>query len=499
MDSPRQNKSLHWYKNKNSLPPFVLSRKFTSNQPDAPNFQSAALFPWSVESISTLFHGTLKPDGWQELIHEYVDVVAVASSDALYIFHTQKIIEPICVKLPKDQGEGKQLPADKIHIAWALTSDNPLEPLLIFSHLSLLYVFNIKHRCIISHLRGHGGAITSVAVHPVMLNIFCTTSRDFSTRIYDLSLSPQQDPQNSHWPPGQQRSLAGAAHGFHMTEPEGNGIGRCIIVLMGGRSGGHQAAVLGAAFHPVLPVVATCGLDRNVKIWVVHPDSSVSITRQDKPLFSSSRIHKARVLGVKWLKHDILLTYSAPSVIRKCSDDEGFETSLEPSQLAIWRWLGVDRFFPPSAANAQQSMLRGCASDYQESSSFTFISVYALPNTPDQYTTPQVDLYQSTWHDPIALLTFPGATSLSMINLAHLHPRKPPPFPYEAVSVDGDRRHLTASEPEGNERTNRLPGWTINTESVAGEALEACFMGMEGKAIVGVGTKGSIWFWQLEC
>ena len=31
-----------------------------------------------------------------------------------------------------------------------------------------------------------------------------------------------------------------------MTEKEGSGSGRCIIVLMGGRSGGHQAAVLGA-------------------------------------------------------------------------------------------------------------------------------------------------------------------------------------------------------------------------------------------------------------
>jgi polycomb protein EED len=64
-----------------------------------------------------------------------------------------------------------------------------------------------------------------------------------------------------------------------MTEAEGKGNGRCIIVLMGGRSGGHQAAVLGAvrwtshidvmitlinypikAFHPQLPVLATCGV-----------------------------------------------------------------------------------------------------------------------------------------------------------------------------------------------------------------------------------------------
>jgi hypothetical protein len=31
-----------------------------------------------------------------------------------------------------------------------------------------------------------------------------------------------------------------------MSETEGVGIGRCVLVLMGGRSGGHRAAVLGA-------------------------------------------------------------------------------------------------------------------------------------------------------------------------------------------------------------------------------------------------------------
>ena len=59
------------------------------------------------------------------------------------------------------------------------------------------------------------------------------------------------DLKNPHWPPNTQKSFAGAAHGLHMTEPEGEGegIGRCIIVLMGGRSGGHQAAVLGAVSY----------------------------------------------------------------------------------------------------------------------------------------------------------------------------------------------------------------------------------------------------------
>ena len=64
-----------------------------------------------------------------------------------------------------------------------------------------------------------------------------------------------EHPNNPHWPPDTRPSLAGAAHGLHMNEREGSGLGRCIIVLMGGRSGGHQAAVLGAVCcHPPLQV-----------------------------------------------------------------------------------------------------------------------------------------------------------------------------------------------------------------------------------------------------
>ena len=46
--------------------------------------------------------------------------------------------------------------------------------------------------------------------------------------------------------------MAGPAHGLHMYESEGEGLGRCMFVLMGGRSGGHQAAVL-ASVKYLLP------------------------------------------------------------------------------------------------------------------------------------------------------------------------------------------------------------------------------------------------------
>ena len=66
--------------------------------------------------------------------------------------------------------------------------------------------------------------------------------------MYDLDLTPVTEPNNPHWPPAHynKQSRAGPAHGLHANIPEGYGRGRCTIVLVGGRSGGHDAAVLGA-------------------------------------------------------------------------------------------------------------------------------------------------------------------------------------------------------------------------------------------------------------
>lgn len=48
-----------------------------------------------------------------------------------------------------------------------------------------------------------------------------------------------------------------AAAGIHASSPEGDGPGLCIIILVGGRSGGHQAAVLCAV--------------RRLDLWVALP------------------------------------------------------------------------------------------------------------------------------------------------------------------------------------------------------------------------------------
>jgi hypothetical protein len=144
----------------------------------------------------------------------------------------------------------------------------------------------------------------------------------------------------------------------------------------------------------VLPLIATCGvsysniigstsylhlreLDRTVKIWYLPLlDSAEKLSREDKPLFSSSRIHKARVLSVTWseltafpcyisliqaprLSHDILLTHGAPAHMRR-NPEVSEDMYLEEGTMVLWRWLGMDRFFPPGQPS--QAVLRGCAS-----------------------------------------------------------------------------------------------------------------------------------------
>lgn len=76
--------------------------------------------------------------------------------------------------------------------------------------------------------------------------MFCTTSKDHTTRIYDLSFEARKGSNNPHWPPSVAPSYAGPAFGLMASESEGYGPGRCLAVLVGGYSGGHQATVFAA-------------------------------------------------------------------------------------------------------------------------------------------------------------------------------------------------------------------------------------------------------------
>lgn len=157
-------------------------------------------------------------------------------------------------------------------VAWALDPRTWTTPLVILAAFGMVFVYDPAAETIISRLRGHGGVcmtipslrsnkatnaalqeITCIAVHHIDPYRFLTSSRDQSTRLYDLRYIPRQQPNNPPWPPSTRPSFAGASFGLHVTGSEGDGFGRCIAVLAGGRSGGHQAAILHVVRRPFHP------------------------------------------------------------------------------------------------------------------------------------------------------------------------------------------------------------------------------------------------------
>lgn len=492
--------NLRWFEKSDSAP-FRLARKYSSGT--AAQSSAVALFPWSSESLKDLWPDRLTSEenqpAWDALIQEWAGACAVGYSGEIAIYGLQLPLRSIAVKVPVCQ-------TGHSNIAWAMLPYAPFEPLLVISSSSLIYILNVNKRDIVSYLRGHGGAITSIVTHPFYPEIFLTTSRDHSTRIYDLQLAPIQAANNPPWPPANGPSLAGAAHGMHMTEPEGTYIGRCIAVLAGGRSGGHNGAVLGAAWHPNLnfPLIATCGVDRTVKIWRSPSFQGDMISREDKPLFSSSRIHKARVLSVTWLNDHILVSHGAPAMMRRHNDAPN-DVYEEPGTLVVWRWLGLDRFFPPGV-EYHQKILRGCASDYQESAACKLICVNSLPEGLKD-----LHIYRSWSHEPIVL--FPQGNNIKMFNLRRLLPRfsaGPPPPTQHDDFVESMKRALPRLDDDDDDSNVVPPApnvpveWELAVTAGKGkkkslsENLLACTMGAGGDLIVAVGATGNIWLWQRK-
>ncbi|KAH7929326.1 WD40 repeat-like protein [Leucogyrophana mollusca] len=455
---------------------------------------SAALFPWTHSSLQTLWAGDLDKanfrDGWKEMIDEWSGTIAVGGTGALRVFSTDPSREALSVRLPVSPNrQGEVEPVSVRAVAWALCQQILFEPLVVMSGGACLYVVNVKRRKIVGYLRGHGGEITSIAVHPFFVHLLCTTSRDFSTRIYDLTQSPCQTPNNLHWPPSKAPSLGGAPHGLQASEPEGIGIGRCVAVLVGGPSGGHNAAVLGAAFHPMYPLIATCGLDRAVKIWRLPDLSGERMAREDKPLFSSSRIHKARILSVNWLSPDVLVTHSAPAIMRV--KDQIHEVYYVDGTIVLWQWLGFDRFFPPDQTRPARIM-RGCASDYQESSSFKLLSVVPIPQS-----TKHLHVSQTYTGDYILFLTLPK--TLRFFNVASLPPREPPRFPLDADAIEDLATKLRLDDDDEVEELPKaapqFDKWEIDIAADAEESFQLCVSGFGGLVLVAGTTEGNVRIW----
>ncbi|KAI0375088.1 WD40 repeat-like protein [Pilatotrama ljubarskyi] len=448
VEDPNAPVYVPWYRKSNDVQPYVLSTVLNS---DNKHLKCTACFPWTADSFDTLWdgHAAQEPQlvsQWRNVSKKWVGAIAVGGTGQLFVFPKLASVKPFSVTLSEPDVQID-------NVAWVINSNRPLEPLIVFTITSVILILDVNSRSLVGKLRGHGGPITSLSVHPTQPNLFCTTSRDFTTRIYDLTLYPVQIPNNPHWLPRREPSLAGPAHGLHMCEPEGEGIGQCVAVMVGGRSGGHKGAVLCAAFHPSHPLIATGGIDRAVKIWrippaVFSPPAQPRLAREDKPLFSTDLLHKARVESVSWLADDILVSHSAPALMRR--DQENIEdTYYEEGTVAVWQWLSLNRFFPPG--KIPQKIMRGTASvsfcasshilrtnvvqDYRNSESFKILSAYHLPMVIRHLHT-----YRSIHHDPILLI--PLGKTIRVFNIAQFGPRTPPRFPGDDLVYLTDQMQL---------------------------------------------------------
>ncbi|KAK2461960.1 hypothetical protein APHAL10511_006423 [Amanita phalloides] len=428
------------------------------------------------------------------MFEAYADAFATATDTVVMICFMSAKKHFIEFKLPPtlEANANAPIPSDSVRLAWLLSPKLPYEPLLVVSRLHTVYILNTSNPGPFSYLVGHGGAITSIAVHPTRPHIFATTSRDFTTRIYDTTLSPRQTEDEKHnpvWPPSKFPSHAGPPFGLIGNQKEGVGMGRCVVLLMGGRSGGHKAAVLGAAFHSSKPLIATCGLDRAVKIWALPPAiNSLQLARLDKPLFGGTSVHRARVLSINWLSDNILLSHNAPTVLCTKLDENGkAKYTMDAGELVLWRWLSLDRFFPQDLQTYRQTV-RPTYRDWEDSRSFEVLFKKSIPGELSPSSGPMLAMYpyQSTSGNVIVMI-YPESTSFFLLHLPDSFKQcEMPKFP------------LDSGEASGKGGSDKLPGWSISTEEGSVQKLNACGILRNGNMIVGVGTQGTIWIWTIK-
>ncbi|KAJ7024344.1 hypothetical protein C8F04DRAFT_1302506 [Mycena alexandri] len=496
-------------------PRFAFTRriKLPDSTPTTPKRGAVQFFPWTIDSAQEIFNGKWRgSDRWLEMVAEFSDALAVARGSRLVVVGTDMM--PLCFSFATDP------PSDeKPQVAWALRSARPFDPLVLVAHTRRIFIWNVNRQALVGCVRDHGGRITSVAVHPTSPNFFATTSSDFTTRIYNLDLQVLVNHANPNWPPWKGGSEASAAHGTDGSDAKGPeyGIGRCVQLLVGGRSGGHAWDVLSAAFHPRLPLLATCGADRCVKIWRTLPDrneTNLELIRADKPLFSA-RITTSRVLSVAWLPEDLLLIHTATTytpvktglenqedLFDEDEDEEPFESDsvIKAGSIDVFQWLGLKRFFP-SSDFASSPVTRGVASDYQESTSYTLISTEPL--STDHLSTPKDEGFEepiSTISHPQPLgrlghflLVYPRSMGIVILDSAKLSPLTQD-FINEDTLVEMTKRIRLDESPESDfpppARVRVLPFSDQNMGSAT--ELTACTLGPSGTVAI-LDDTGTVW------
>ncbi|VDB99636.1 unnamed protein product [Peniophora sp. CBMAI 1063] len=480
-------------------------------------FTSACLFPWTILDFNTLWDGSLPAqtgeDGqrdWARLVEQFADVALLGGMGTMTICSTFRQHFRTTLTFAKLERE------PVLASGWALKKDNPFAPLAVFSLGSYVLVHDIQENKLLSVLRGHGGLIHAIAVHPSEPHLFCTTSRDFTTRIYNLNLKAANSKDdirlNPIWSPCERHpSKGGAPHGLRASEPEGYNpqapdanprakkskvnkpapIGRCVKILVGSRAAGHQQPVLCAAWHPTVPAIATGGLDRSIKIWRAAPlPEDGSISREDKPLFSCVELHRAGVMSVAWVGEDTLITHDRPARMNS-------KGQYEPGAVSFWKWNSFRRFFPVGQEEGwhTQPDLVGVAADFSESASFEIITRLDLPQ---QRSALGARVYNDKHLYPVLAIPLQHSIRLLAPGDLPLYDRQtavPPLEGEEDVAIAHEMGNLSLTG--GRSRSKETA--RIITKPGEEATLLAVDMSLTGRLIIGVDDMGRAWVWVGSC
>ncbi|KAG8886185.1 hypothetical protein FRB97_007223 [Tulasnella sp. 331] len=411
--------------------------KSDSNQQGQPiDFTCAAYFPWDEHSIprSPLYENYNKEElqRWRKTVAQWRNVVAVCggseSQGQVLLFRTsskgpfelraRKIFHQ-ARRRQRKHVDGRTASAKFKSLVWAVDPQTLNPVVIVAGEEAVIRIWDVVTRSMVGTLKGHGGIIHSLAVHPANPFIFASTSRDMSIRIYSLALSASSNLTEATWPITSTTYIAprhgsccrgkgrkgsapsasaepttgpinmGTPHGGSVPDGEGSGIGKCFVVLRGHSSygGGHQASVLDASFHATRNFIATCGVDNSVKIWRLPSLTSVpaKLTVEDKPVFSASTLHESLVNSVYWLSVDTLAS-------RSCG---------EGGTLVIWKWTEIDRFTPWH----KTTVVRAAPGDYEESRAFI---IHARTQLPEETS----NLCKLHVHVPTPTSTMPSLESM---------------------------------------------------------------------------------------
>lgn len=160
-------------------------------------------------------------------------------------------------------------------VSWSIDPVS-LQPILAAGGIrGVIKIFDARGAIEKGMLYGHGGAIFAIAFSPTHPHIIASASLDHTVRIWDTTFCLQRD-----------QIRPGSASNTLIPDWD-NPHGQLVTILAG--VGGHHAPVCSVAWHPVHPLLATGGMDNQVKIWYLSklPGFPTHATLKDSTLVQS--------------------------------------------------------------------------------------------------------------------------------------------------------------------------------------------------------------------